>query len=111
MGGALLPLEFENKCEADMVLLRGNKWFKRESFICKDGDPEVGCFWNGSHAKEVWVRIVGLPLHFWSREVFKRIKERCGGFIVVDEETTLFSQLQWARILVRATEKDLPGSP
>ena len=71
----------------------------------------MGCFWNGSHAKEVWVRIVGLPLHFWSREVFKRIKERCGGFVVVDEETTLFSQLQWARILVRATEKDLPGSP
>ena len=111
LGGAFLLLEFENKCEADMVLLRGNKWFKRESFICKDGDPEVGCFWNGSHAKEVWVRIVGLPLHFWSREVFKRIKEKCGVFIAVDEETTLFSQLQWARILVRATEKDLPGSP
>ena len=70
----------------------------------------MGCFWNGSHAKEVWVRIVGLPLHFWSREVFKRIGESYGGFVAVDEETTFFSQLQWARILVRTTGKDLLGS-
>ena len=70
----------------------------------------MGCFWNGSHAKEVWVRIIGLPFHFWSREVFKRIKENCGGFVAMDEETTLFSQLQWACILVKATGKDLLGS-
>ena len=70
----------------------------------------MGCFQNGSHAKEVWVRIVGLPLHFWSREVFKRIRQSCGGFVAVDEETTLFSQLQWVHILVKTTRKDLPGS-
>ena len=51
----------------------------------------MGCFWNGSHAKEVWVRFVGLPLQFWSRSVFKRIEESCGSFIVVDEETNFFS--------------------
>ena len=28
----------------------------------------------------------------------------------MDEETAFFSQLQWARILVKATGKDLPGS-
>ncbi|RVX12788.1 hypothetical protein CK203_009733 [Vitis vinifera] len=80
LGKALLLFEFENKFE------------------------------NGSHAKEVWVRIVGLPLHFWSREVFKRIRQSCGGFVAVDEETTLFSQLQWVHILVKTTRKDLPGS-
>ena len=90
-----------------MVLLRGNKWFKEREFQLQRWGPEVGCFWNGSHAKEVWVRIVGLPLHFWSREVFKRIGESYGGFVAMDEE---FSQLQWARNLVRATGKDLLGS-
>ena len=42
--------------------------------------------------------------------MFKRIGESCGGFIAVDEETTFFSQLQWARILVRASGKNMPGS-
>ncbi|RVX15143.1 hypothetical protein CK203_008051 [Vitis vinifera] len=60
---------------------------------------------NGSHPKEVWVKVVCLPLHLWSREVFKSIGERCGGFIAVDEDTTFFSELQWARILVRAPGK------
>ncbi|RVW28242.1 hypothetical protein CK203_083673 [Vitis vinifera] len=54
---------------------------------------EVGCFWNGNHAKEVWVRVVGLPLHFWSKEVFKKLGDSCGGFMAVDEETSCFSQL------------------
>ena len=36
------------------------------------------------------MEVVGLPLHLWSREVFKSIGESCGGFIVVDEETTFF---------------------
>ena len=52
----------------------------------------MGCTRKESLAKEVWVRVVGLPLHLWSREVFKRIGECCGGFVVVDEETAFFSQ-------------------
>ncbi|RVW59638.1 hypothetical protein CK203_103273 [Vitis vinifera] len=32
------------------------------------------------------------------------------GVLAVDEETTFFSQLQWARILVRAFGKNMPGS-
>ena len=70
----------------------------------------MGCFRNGSHAKEVWVKVVGLPLHLWRREMFKRIGESCGGFIAVDKETTFFSQLQWARILVRASGKNRSSS-
>ena len=70
----------------------------------------MGCFRNGSHAKEAWVKVVGLPLHLWSREVFKRIGESSGGFIAVDEETTFFSQLQWAHILVRASRKNRSSS-
>ena len=54
----------------------------------------MGCTRKESLAKEVWVSVVGLPLHLWSREVFKRIGECCGGFVAVDEETAFFSQLQ-----------------
>ncbi|RVW81134.1 Nicastrin [Vitis vinifera] len=71
----------------------------RREFLLQKWGPEVGCFRNGSHAKEVWVKVVGLPLHLWSREVFKSIGESCGGFIAFDEETTFISQLQWAHIL------------
>ena len=70
----------------------------------------MGCCRNGSYPKEVWVKVVGLPLHLWSRDVFKSIGERCEGFIAVDEDTTFFSKLQWARILVRAPGKIRQGS-
>ena len=53
----------------------------------------MGCTWKESLVKEVWVRVVGLPLHLWSREVFKRIGECCWGFVAVDVETAFFSQL------------------
>lgn len=32
--------------------------------------------------------LVALPLHLWTREVFKKISDGCGGLIVVDEDTT-----------------------
>ena len=106
LGGALVLFEFKNKCEANMVLLRGCRRFEDREFILQRWGPEVGCTWNESHAKEGWVRVVGLPLHLWSREVFKRIGECCGGYVVVDKETTFFSQLQWARILVKVLGKN-----
>ena len=93
LGGALVLFEFQNKWEADMVLLRGSRRFKNREFILQMWGPEMGCTWKESHTKEVWVKVEGLPLHLWSREVFKRIGECCGGFVVVDEETAFFSQL------------------
>ncbi|RVX01039.1 hypothetical protein CK203_022861 [Vitis vinifera] len=84
--------------------------FKDRDFLLQRWGPEVGCTWKESFAKEVWVRVVGLPLHLWSREVFKSIGECCGGFVAVDKETAFFSQLQWARILVNVSGKNWPGS-
>ncbi|RVW55950.1 hypothetical protein CK203_078805 [Vitis vinifera] len=46
----------------------------------------------------------------WSREVFKKIGDGCGGFIVVDEDIAFFTKLQWARILVKLEGKELPSS-
>ena len=56
------------------------------------------------------MRVVGLPLHMWSREVFKKISDGFKGFIAVDEDATFFSELQWAKILVKMVGKELPGS-
>ncbi|RVX06960.1 hypothetical protein CK203_014938 [Vitis vinifera] len=71
LGGALVLFEFQNKWEADMSFVEGVVVLRIENLYCK-----------------------GLPLHLWSREVFKRIGDCCGGFVAVDEETALFSQLQ-----------------
>ena len=70
---------------------------------------EAGCLQVGSQAKEFWVRVVGLLLHCWSGEMFKRIDDCCGGFVEVDE-TKSCSQLQWARILVKNGGKFFPGT-
>ena len=45
--------------------------------------------------------MVGLPLHLWRQEVLKKIGDGCGGFLVIDEETTLRLKVAWARILVK----------
>lgn len=50
--------------------------------------------------KKFRLRVVGLLLHFWSGEVFRKIGDCCGDFVKVDEDTRRFSQLQWAIILV-----------
>ena len=79
LGGALMLFEFQNKWEADMVLLKVSRRFKNRDFLLQRLGPEVGCTWKESLAKEVWVRIVGLPLHLWSREVFRELESVVGG--------------------------------
>ena len=56
------------------------------------------------------MRVVGLPLHLWSREVFRKIGNGCEGFIVVDEDMNSLSKLQWARILVKLVRRDFPST-
>ena len=57
-------------------------------------NPKVGCSQSCEQLKDVWVRMMGLPLHFWSKKIFKKIGDCCGGFIVVDESTIAFKELQ-----------------
>ena len=110
LGGPLLLIEFENKEEANKVLLRGHRWFKESILHLDRWDLKVGCSQNGERAKSVWVRVVGLPLHFWSQEVFKKIEDCCGGFVAVDEDIVNFKELQWARLLVRYEGLEWPSS-
>ena len=56
------------------------------------------------------MRAIGLSLHFWNWEVLKKAGDNCKGFVVVDDDTSNFPQLQWARLLVRSEGKDQPGT-
>ena len=53
--------------------------------------------------------VVRLPLHLWTTEILKRIGENCGGFITINKDTTLKTQVIWARILVRVEGKTRPS--
>ena len=96
--------------EAERVLAREKRRVKDNVLFMEKWYPEVGCFCTGTNVNEAWVRVLGLPLHFWSREVFKLIGDGCGGFIAVDENTDSMAELQWARILVKVVGRDLPTS-
>ena len=54
--------------------------------------------------------MLGLPLHLWTRETLKQIGDGCGGFLKVDEETGLGSEISWVRILVRIRETVKPST-
>ena len=58
--------------------------------------------------KEVWIRVVGMPLHLWRQEILKKICDSCGGFVAIDKETDLRVKVAWARILVKLEGKARP---
>ena len=47
------------------------------------------------------MRVIGLPLHLWTNEILKKIRDVCRGFIAIDKETTLRMEVFWAQILVK----------
>ena len=111
MGGNLLLLEFEFADETRRVSKSGVRCFRGRSFCLESWNPSVGCLeGEGGGAHLVWVRILGLPLHFWGRNLFKRFGDSCGRFVVVDENTTECRNLQWARVLVETREWKHPSS-
>ena len=105
LGKGLLLFDFELPSEAERVLARGKRSIKENFIIFDRWNLEVGCLCKDSIANEAWVRVVGLLLHLWSLEVFKRIGDGCGGFVAVDEDTGSLSELQWARIPVKCAER------
>lgn len=74
---------FEGSPNAKMVLSRGLRRHKEKVLHLDRWAPKVR---EGEHAKKVWVRKVGLPLHLWCWEVFKKLEDSCGGFVAVDED-------------------------
>ena len=56
-------------------------------------DPDLGCAKCKDEIQEAWIRVVGLPLHLWSREVLMMIGNSYSGFLAIDKETTL--KIDW----------------
>ncbi|RVW15130.1 hypothetical protein CK203_083331 [Vitis vinifera] len=69
---------------------------------CLEGDNE--------DARQVWVRILGLPLHLWGRSLFKQFGDSCGRYVAMDENTTERRNLKWARVLVETSGWQHPSS-
>ena len=94
-------LGFELSEEATRVMETGSR-------ICSGGVLQLewwsqssGCKGIRDKEKEVWIRVVGLPLHLWTGENLKKVGDSCGGFVAMDEGTTSKTDLLWARILVK----------
>ena len=52
-------------------------------------EPKVWVCEKGEYGKRSADEGVGLPLHLWTVETLRRIGDSCGGFVDVDQDTTL----------------------
>ena len=84
-GGSLILFEFEDILEAERVLMRRSRRFRERLISLERWHHGIGCLVQEEVYKESWVRVLGLPLHLWSREVLIKIGDCCGGFVEVDE--------------------------
>lgn len=108
--GFFLLFDFKDCMEAERVFARGSRRLKERILQPARWKPEIGCVVKKGSYKEAWVRVLGLPLHLWSREFIKKIGDCCRKFVPVDEDLTDLNQLRWARILVKLDGRALPAS-
>ena len=85
----LMLFKLDSQEEASRALEKGSRIFRRGAMELEMWSLESRCVRSKNYASEAWVRIVGLPLHLWTRETLKKIGDGCGGFIAMDKETTL----------------------
>lgn len=69
LGGKLLLLDFDESFKAKRMLARESRRLKDKVLHLVKWTLEVGRLLKGGFAKEVWVRVLGLPLYLWSWEV------------------------------------------
>ena len=88
----------------------GSRIFRGEVLHLECWTPSTGFTRRKGQDQEVWIRVVGLPLHLWTEEILEKIGDSCGGFVVLDKETSLRKNLLWARILVKMNSTGRPTS-
>ncbi|WMV18955.1 hypothetical protein MTR67_012340, partial [Solanum verrucosum] len=86
--------EFPNRTVVDHIV-RGDWFWKSYKFSLQWWSPTSNAIFE--RPNQVWIRVVGLPLHLWSHKVFREIGNLCGGWIRTEEETELRNHLKWAR--------------
>ncbi|KAH7858294.1 hypothetical protein Vadar_022126 [Vaccinium darrowii] len=87
------------------------KWsFEGRSLDLEWWSPVGSCVKKGDGISDVWIRILGHPLHMWDSEVFRARGNTCGEFLRVDVETSQRTHFRWAKIAVRAVPTEIPMS-
>ena len=94
----LLYMEFNSAEEAKWVMENGSRIYRGDVIHLEWWNPSDGCV---GRKDQTWIRVVDLPLHLWTREILKKVRDSCGGFLAMDKETDLKTELQWTRILVK----------
>ena len=110
LGRGLWLFEFESKEEVDRVLMYGKRRFGTNLVHLRIWGEDMGCSSQGDSEEKAWVRVVGLPVHLWSKKVMEKIGDACGGFLAVDEDTDKLGELGWARILVKLKKSEPPNT-
>ena len=91
MGKGLWLFEFENTKEAKRILRDGTRRIGGFSIFLKKWAKKDGCITKRDIKEVAWDKLIGLPVHLWSRSIIRRIGDRCGGFLAMDEDTTFLS--------------------
>ena len=97
----LLMVEFDSPEKAKWVLESGRRSFSGGVLQMERWRPEAGCVRSKDSAQEVWIRVVGLPLHLWKPEILRQIGDACGGFVTLDKNIEERKEVKWARILIK----------
>ena len=105
----LFLLEFDSPEKAKWVLESGRRSFKGGVLQLEWWSPESGCLRRRDLGREVWIRVVGLPLHLWTPEILRKLGDACGGFVAVDKNTETKTEMKWVRILVKLVGKSRPS--
>ena len=108
-GDEKVLLEFESKGEALWVLQRKERNFKKFKVKLNLREPEEGCCSGGTPRRELWFRLLGLPIQFWEPKVLERLGDACGGFITCNRSTKEMTNFQWACMLIRVNSQKLPS--
>nr|KYP44342.1 hypothetical protein KK1_034167 [Cajanus cajan] len=51
----------------------------------------------------IWVRCSGIPIHLWSQDCFAKVTSVFGTLILMDDDTSSFSRLDYARLLIKTS--------
>ena len=105
----LLMLEFDSPEKAKWVLESGRRSFKGGVLQLEWWRPEAGCLRRKDSVQEVWIRVVGLPLHLWKPEILRKLGDACGGFVALDKNTEKKTEVKWARMLIKVVGKSRPS--
>ena len=105
----LLMMEFDSPEKAKWVLESGRRSFKGGVLQLEWWRPEAGCLRRKDSIQEVWIRMVGLPLHLWKPEILRKLGDACGGFVDLDKNTEKKTEVRWARLLIKVEGKSRPS--